>query len=983
MALSTLELTDYISGKVYLFKGDFSVVVPPNVITGATNLGTGTTIFTSAVNNNLQFRSLKVLGGLTISNDGSYVYLSGSSGSTGGGTITGATNGLSVTGKDIQLGGILTGNTCVNLNNFGIAFGCGSIATGPNSFAEGKNTCAIGNYSHAENVLNLAFGYESHAEGYRTCACGTGAHTEGHFTCAFGFTSHAEGNSTVASGNTSHSEGITTKTIGNYSHAEGFHTCTIGNASHVEGSFNISCGNASHSEGVFTRAIGCASHVGGVGFGSQYIYACGQSAFNHSQNDSLQTIGFGANADNSVILGGLNHNICSGNTRAVIIGGCGINLTGTIYTDYTMVPNLAIWNTPSAGSTDDVLTWNSTTKKVEKITQSSITGSTVNKSAFNYYTGTTVPNTYLSKSNFNTYSGTTVPATYYNKTQINAYTGTTAPNTYISGATNGLTKTADHKIKLGGTLTENTNISTANFGIAFGCSVISTGKNSFAGGISSCATGCSSFAFGCCIKACSNFSFAVGYGNCTKGTFAHAEGRYTAACGYASHTEGNSTIACGNNTHAEGNSSISRCNDSHSEGNSTCSVGCSTHSEGKRTNAIGNFSHSQGYYTTACGCGSHTGGLGTSVKYIFACGRISFNHSENTTGTTIGFGANAANSAILGGVNHNICSGNTRSTIIGGCGINLTGSTYADYTIIPNLGIWNTPGSGGTDDILTWNSNTKKINKVTQSSVSGSTANLITKTVFSTYTGTTAPATYLSKTNFTTYSGTTEPATYLKKTDFTTYSGTTEPATYLKKTDFTTYSGTTAPATYASKASAITGATNLGTGTTIYTSVSANKIQLKSFKVSGLGISNDSNYITLSGVSNSSTADQTVTITNSNYTSGLTLNSNARIINIILDSTLTNDWAPSVISNVRQFGYYEFFITKNASVNITLSPLSRVYFEDSVDPFLDLQDVEVGQMAIISARGLVRGIQFGRMIITDNKYNPPVFTNIFTTIFNQ
>lgn len=55
-----------------------------------------------------------------------------------------------------------------------------------------------------------------------------------------------------------------------------------------------------------------------------------------------------------------------------------------------------------------------------------------NKSQINSYTGTTVPTTYLSKSSFSTYSGTTVPNNYYNKTEINIYTGTTAPSTYYN-----------------------------------------------------------------------------------------------------------------------------------------------------------------------------------------------------------------------------------------------------------------------------------------------------------------------------------------------------------------------------------------------------------------------------------------------------------------------------------------------------------------------------------------------------------------------
>ena len=49
----------------------------------------------------------------------------------------------------------------------------------------------------------------------------------------------------------------------------------------------------------------------------------------------------------------------------------------------------------------------------------------VDISAFNDFTGTTLPATYLSKTEFNVYTGTTLPANYYNKTEINAYSAAT------------------------------------------------------------------------------------------------------------------------------------------------------------------------------------------------------------------------------------------------------------------------------------------------------------------------------------------------------------------------------------------------------------------------------------------------------------------------------------------------------------------------------------------------------------------------------
>jgi len=70
-------------------------------------------------------------------------------------------------------------------------------------------------------------------------------------------------------------------------------------------------------------------------------------------------------------------------------------------------------------------------------------GTKLNITDFNTYSGTTVPATYLTISNFNTFTGTTLPANYYNKTEINTYTGATDTRlntiesdiTYISGVT--------------------------------------------------------------------------------------------------------------------------------------------------------------------------------------------------------------------------------------------------------------------------------------------------------------------------------------------------------------------------------------------------------------------------------------------------------------------------------------------------------------------------------------------------------------------
>ncbi len=78
-------------------------------------------------------------------------------------------------------------------------------------------------------------------------------------------------------------------------------------------------------------------------------------------------------------MGGQDHNIAVGNTNAAIIGGSTIKLTGSSYINFTAVSNLAIFTTPSAGGSDDVLTWNSSTKMVGKVTQVSISDERLKK----------------------------------------------------------------------------------------------------------------------------------------------------------------------------------------------------------------------------------------------------------------------------------------------------------------------------------------------------------------------------------------------------------------------------------------------------------------------------------------------------------------------------------------------------------------------------------------------------------------------------
>ncbi|NJO65427.1 MAG: hypothetical protein HC836_47240 [Richelia sp. RM2_1_2] len=450
---------------------------------------------------------------------------------TSGVLDVGASNGLTANGTDVHLGGTLTGDTTINTSTFGILLGTGT-ATGTKSFAvgcnvnaignyshaegyctqscgyashaEGKETIACGNYSHAEGCQTYAIGYASHAEGFSNCACGSYSHAEGCQTVTCGQESHAEGASTLAYGQASHAEGYCTRACGNFSHAEGYSTnacgCNshaegsvtyaIGEAAHSEGCGTYACGNFSHAEGYSTNACGCSSHAGGIGYagGSRFLIASGCSAFNHSQNTVAQTAGHGANAHQSAILGGINHNIEVGNTRAAIVGGNLIKLTGTTYIDTTAVANLAIMSAPSAGFTgDSVLVRRGTTGKIFAVSQASI-----------------------------------------------AANGITANN--------GLTEVGGN-VRLGGTLTGNTIIDTNGYGITFGTGS-ATGENSFSVGKGSIASGYTAVALG--------YNTIAGYNSIAGGGGARAFGRYSVAFGNYSESIGCYSTAIGNGTCAIG-----------------------------------------------------------------------------------------------------------------------------------------------------------------------------------------------------------------------------------------------------------------------------------------------------------------------------------------------------------------------------------------------------------------------------------------------
>lgn len=145
----------------------------------------------------------------------------------------------------------------------------------------------------------------------------------------------------------------------------------FGEKSTARGNNTYACGNNSFSSGRggYSSAYGSPIPLVAYGTNSFIHTSIGSSVTGNSTT-------YGANAYNSVILGGLNHFIGSYNDNSAIIGGNAIKLTGNTYIDTTAVSKFAIMSTPSGGTTGDtVLVRDSSTGIIRGVSQSSLGGS--------------------------------------------------------------------------------------------------------------------------------------------------------------------------------------------------------------------------------------------------------------------------------------------------------------------------------------------------------------------------------------------------------------------------------------------------------------------------------------------------------------------------------------------------------------------------------------------------------------------------------
>jgi len=123
------------------------------------------------------------------------------------------------------------------------------------------------------------------------------------------------------------------------------------------GSAGLSIGTAAQSMGIASISIGCGSCA--YGNCSIVIGSTSKSLGNYSTTIGSSSINC---AVGSTIIGGCNNLICSASTNTVLINGIDYTLENSDLSNYVVIPNLAIYETPEG--TGSFLCWNSSTKKV-------------------------------------------------------------------------------------------------------------------------------------------------------------------------------------------------------------------------------------------------------------------------------------------------------------------------------------------------------------------------------------------------------------------------------------------------------------------------------------------------------------------------------------------------------------------------------------------------------------------------------------------
>ena len=518
----------------------------------------------------------------------------------------------------------------------------------------------------------------SFSQGYLSVSLGNQNRVNSNYTLVNGLSNVANGTSNggLISGDNNYSSGYGF-ILGQQNVTTGFGAIALGFNAFASGSFSFAGGhgnNLGSDPALYKRIISSAAY-----------------AFNWSTNDASQTVGHGALAISSAILGGQNHNIPSDSPRSIILGGNAIKARATT-PDLAYVPSLNIVNNPvnSIGSSFNLLGRSSSTGNTGDIITVLLDPNTlsitsngltyVGPSGTTYYegngiqiTGNTISFTgqtnYVdlssNQSNINgnkTFNGVTTVTNnlkIYKTFTTDSIEGTGVGRTYYldpnfnfeflacqAWVRNNFTYTGLSGISVSNNVISYTggtgvNISSQNQQIIFNNNGFISGDTSFKYdginkrlnfGNGNVITGSTAIAIGQNNIAGGNYSQAFGFQTKALGVYSHAEGFNTQASSNYSHAEGSNAIANGVVSHAEGNQTIANGDYSHAEGYQTITsiTSQASHAEGQGSQALAQASHAEGLYTIANGIGSHAEG-----GYLTAYGQYS--HAGGTYANAYGF----------------------------------------------------------------------------------------------------------------------------------------------------------------------------------------------------------------------------------------------------------------------------------------------------------------------------------------------------------
>jgi hypothetical protein len=145
--------------------------------------------------------------------------------------------------------------------------------------------------------------------------------------------------------------------------------CFAGSSVMIGGSSScMICAGASFIGGGRAHKI-IHTSVGKCGFSALVGGDCNTATGDTNHNGIIGGCRHCVGGNNTVIIGGICNDVTA--NCAAVLGGSNMSID-TTYNNHAVAEQFAIIGTPAAGGSEDVLTWNPTTGKINKVTQASI-----------------------------------------------------------------------------------------------------------------------------------------------------------------------------------------------------------------------------------------------------------------------------------------------------------------------------------------------------------------------------------------------------------------------------------------------------------------------------------------------------------------------------------------------------------------------------------------------------------------------------------